>query len=136
MTMTPVEVFEKTLELVLAHDMQGYAGLWAEDGSMEFPFAIPGATRKLDGRAAIAEYLKDYTSIVDVKAFPNPIVHLTADPEVIVVEFAAEGVSLSSERPHRMPYVGIIRMRHGEIMEYRDYWNHAVDGGALAGFTQ
>lgn len=133
--MTPREVFDRAVRLLLAHDMAGFAGLWAVDGTMEFPFAVPGGVRRLEGRAAVADYLSDYTSIVDVRTVPAPVVHTTGDPEVIVAEFAAEGVAVATGEPYRMPYVAVIRVRDGEIVEYRDHWNLAVAGHAFAGFA-
>ena len=40
--MTPQELVGRALELLLAQDMAEFAGLWAEDGVLEFPFAAPG----------------------------------------------------------------------------------------------
>ncbi|MEQ3553920.1 nuclear transport factor 2 family protein [Pseudonocardia nematodicida] len=133
--MTPHEVFDRAIALLLDHDMVGFAGLWAVDGTMEFPFAAPGGVRRLDGRAAVANYLRDYTSLVDVRSVPESVVHTTGDPEVIIAEFAAEGVAVATGQPYRMPYVAVIRVRDGEIVSYRDYWNLAVAGDAFTGFA-
>ncbi|MHA6617871.1 hypothetical protein [Pseudonocardia sp. DLS-67] len=46
--MTAPDVVDRALELLLAHDMAGFAGLWAADGTMEFPFAPDGYPRRLD----------------------------------------------------------------------------------------
>src|SRR5688500_4636457 len=85
--MTTLDVVDRAMELLLAHDMAGFAGLWAVDGTMEFPFASEGYPQRLDGRAAVTEYLRDYTDHVDLRAITSRTAHRTVDPEVVVVEF-------------------------------------------------
>jgi uncharacterized protein len=70
--------------------------LWAVDGTMEFPFAPAGAPRQLRGRAAVAEYLRDYTDQIDVRGIVELAVHVTADPDVVVCEFTTD-VALSAK---------------------------------------
>ena len=118
-----VTVYERLKERLLAHDMQGFAGLWAEDGTMEFPFAPPGWPRRLEGREAVREYVRDYTDHIDLRAVAQETVHLTADPAVLIVELTMEAVAVPSGRPQRIDYVAVITVREGEIASYRDYWN-------------
>ncbi|MCO1580045.1 nuclear transport factor 2 family protein [Crossiella sp. SN42] len=130
---TPRQVFEHALELLLAKDMDGFAGLWAEQGVLEFPFAAPGAPTRLAGRAAVHEYVRDYPSILDIRSFPAVRVHETADPEVLVAEFEAEGVVVRSGRPYRLRYAAVLTIRDGEIHTYRDYWSPAAVAELLDG---
>ena len=53
--MKPQELVSHALELLLAQDMAAFAGLWAEDGVLEFPFAAPGYPAMVEGRAAVTE---------------------------------------------------------------------------------
>ena len=57
--MTPRELVSHAMELLLAQDMAAFAGLWAEDGVLEFPFAAPGYPTLIQGRAAVTEYMRD-----------------------------------------------------------------------------
>ncbi|MFF7651395.1 nuclear transport factor 2 family protein [Streptomyces sp. NPDC007983] len=118
-----VRVYERARELLLAHDMQGFADLWAEDGTMEFPFAPPGWPRRLEGREAVREYVRDYTDHIDLRAVVHEAVHRTADPGVLIVEFTVDAVAVATGRAHRIDYVAVITVRDGEIVSYRDYWN-------------
>jgi len=118
-----VTVYERARELLLAHDMRGFADLWAEDGTMEFPFAPPGWPRRLEGREAVREYVRDYTDHIDLRAVVHETVHRTADPGVLIVEFAVDAVAVPTGRPLRIDYVAVITVRDGEIASYRDYWN-------------
>lgn len=131
--MEPLRVVDRAFELLLAHDMAGFAGLWAFDGVMEFPFAPPGYPRRLTGRTAVAEYLHDYTDRVDLRAVTDKTVHQTLDAEVVVVEFAVDGVVVQTGRPYRPSYVTVITVRDGAIVHYRDYWNPLAIADAFGG---
>jgi uncharacterized protein len=131
-----LDVVDRAIDLLLAHDMAGFAGLWAVDGTMEFPFAPDGYPQRLDGRAAVTEYLRDYTDHVDVRAIPRRTVHRTLDPDVVVVEFEADGTAVRTGRPYRMRYISVITVREGEIAAYRDYWSPLAAAEALGGADQ
>jgi ketosteroid isomerase-like protein len=131
--MTTLEVVDRAMDLLLAHDMAGFARLWAVDGTIEFPFAPAGYPQRLEGRAAIAEYLRDYTDHVDLRAITSRTVHQTVDPDVVVVEFEVDGTAVRTGRPYRMRYISVITVRHGEITGYRDYWSPVAAAEALGG---
>ena len=124
--MTPRELFDRALDLLLAKDMSGFADLWATDGTMEFPFAPPGWPARLDGREAVREYLRGYTDVFDIKTFAEKTVHETTDPEVIVVEMEVEGVLVRTGESYRNRYISVIMVRDGHIAGYRDYWSPAA----------
>jgi uncharacterized protein len=128
---TAAEVFDRAKELLLAHDMLGFADLWAVDGTMEFPFAPPGRPSRLEGREAVRAYLRDYTDLADVRAVTHDVRHRTEDPDTLIVEWAVEGVAVRTGRPYRLAYVAVITVRNGEITVYRDYWNPLAAGHAL-----
>ncbi|GAB3835641.1 nuclear transport factor 2 family protein [Kribbella italica] len=132
--MAPRELFDQALSLLLAKDMSGFADLWAADGTMEFPFAPPGWPTRLDGREAVREYLSGYTGIFDVKSVTELTVHETTDPEVIVVEFAVEGLMVRTGEPYGNRYVCVLTVRDGQIVGYRDYWS-AASANDEADFT-
>ena len=116
---------------MLAEDMDGFADLWAEEGTMEFPFAAPGSPGRLDGREEVRRYLAGFPQMVDYREFPSVAVHRTLDPEVIVVEFGAEGRIVSSGKPFQMRYVAVITAREGRILSYRDYWSPIMAAAAM-----
>lgn len=130
---SPLELVEHALELLLAHDMAGFAGLWAADGVMEFPFAAEGSPRRLEGRPAVTEYLLPYADHVDLRAITSKIVHQTLDPEVVIVEFSVDGVAVRTGGPYRVSYVAVIRVRNGQIVTFRDYWSPIAAAAAFGG---
>ena len=131
MSGTPEEVFRHGLELLLAKDMDGFADLWTEDGTMEFPFAAAGSPERLDGREEVRRYLAHFPQMVDYREFPSVTVHRTLDPEVIVVEFGAGGRIVSTGEPFEMRYVAVITARRGRIVSYRDYWSPIMAAAAM-----
>ncbi|GAA2809464.1 nuclear transport factor 2 family protein [Crossiella cryophila] len=130
---TARQTFEHGLELLLAKDMAAFVQLWAPAGIMEFPFAAPGAPRRIEGRDAVWEYLRDYPEILDIREFPSVLVHETTDPEVLVVELEAAGFVVASGAPYRIGYVAVLTIRDGEIHTYRDYWSPTALAGLLDG---
>ncbi|MBD3007381.1 nuclear transport factor 2 family protein [Streptomyces sp. 5-10] len=131
-----VKVFERAKELLLDHDMMGFADLWAVDGTMEFPFAPPGRPRLLEGREAVREYVRDYPDHIDLRAVAHEVVHLTEDPDVLIVEFSMDAVAVGTGRPIRPGYVAVITVRDGEIASYRDYWNPLMLDGISFGVEE
>ncbi|MGY0501081.1 nuclear transport factor 2 family protein [Nocardia sp. FBN12] len=131
--MTPLELVDRALDLLLAKDMAGFAGLWSADGVLEFPFAAPGYPDRVSGRTAIAQYLRDYPSILDVREIPERRVHQTVDPAVVIAEFDATGVVVATDSPYRMRYIAVITVHDNEIHCYRDYWSPLAAAEAMGG---
>lgn len=131
--MTPSELVDRALALLLAKDMAGFAGLWTESGVLEFPFAPPDYPARLDGRAAIAEYLRGYPDIVDMREITEKTVHRSTDPEVVIVEFAAAGRIVATGAPYRMRYIAVITVRDNAIQHYRDYWSPLAAAEMIGG---
>ncbi|MEV6713430.1 nuclear transport factor 2 family protein [Lentzea sp. NPDC051208] len=118
-----MDLIPRALQLLLDKDMIGFAGLWAEDGVAEFPFAPPGWPTRLEGRAAVEDYVRDYPKMLDIRSFPRQVVHQSTDPDVVIAEFEAEGVVVATGKPYRASYIVVVTTRDGEIVSYRDYWN-------------
>jgi ketosteroid isomerase-like protein len=54
----------------------------------------------------------------------NITVHETTDPEVIVAEFEYQGTIADTGEPFAQPAIFVLRVRNGEIVESRDYFDH------------
>jgi ketosteroid isomerase-like protein len=71
--------------------------------------------------------------ILDIQG-ADATIHELADPEVVAVEFEAYGTVIPTGERFRFPSsIGVIRVRDGYIVSYRDYPN--VIGGAAAAGT-
>ena len=54
----------------------------------------------------------------------NVTIHQTTDPEVIVAEFEYQGTADGSGEPVAVPGVFVLRVRDGQIVSSRDYFDH------------
>ncbi|MET9414411.1 nuclear transport factor 2 family protein [Streptomyces klenkii] len=120
---SPPELYRHSLRLLLDKDIPAWVGLWAEHGVMEFPFAPPGRPDRLDGRAAIAAYMRDYPDHIDLHDFPDLRIHETTDPATIVVEMRGVGRVVKTGDPFDMTYIAVVTVEDGRFTSYRDYWN-------------
>lgn len=134
--MHPSEMVDRALDLLLAQDMNGFAGLWAADGVIEFPFAAPGYPERVVGREAIADYMRGYPDMLQIKDFTHKVVHQTLDPEVVIAEFEAAGVVVGTGSAYRMRYIAVITVHDNQIQSYRDYWSPLAAAEAMGGTEQ
>ena len=100
-----------------------FIDMMAEDFVMEFPFARPGMQTRIEGRTAVLTYLVSVGQGISVDSISHVVVHDTADPEVVIVEFEGHGHSLKTDEPYDQRYISVIRTRGGKIVHYKDYWN-------------
>jgi ketosteroid isomerase-like protein len=120
---SPADVYRHSLRLLLDKNIPAWVGLWAEDGTMEFPFAPQGWPERLAGKEAIAAYMRDYPDHIDLHDFPDLRIHQTTDPETIVVEMRGVGRLVETGAPFDMTYIAVVTIKDGRFTSYRDYWN-------------
>jgi len=120
---SPADLYRHSLRLLLDKNIPGWIGLWAENGVMEFPFAPGGWPERLEGREAIAAYMRHYPDHIDLKDFPDLRIHETTDPETIVVEMRGVGRLVETDSPFDMTYIAVVTIQDGHFTSYRDYWN-------------
>jgi uncharacterized protein len=120
---SPADLYRHSLRLLLDKNIPAWVALWAEDGVMEFPFAPDGRPRRLEGREAIAGYMRPYPDHIDLRDFPDLLIHQTTDPRTIVVEMRGVGRLVETGSPFDMRYIAVVTVRDGRITSYRDYWN-------------
>ena len=127
-----MDLFRHGLRLLLDKDIDAWTGLWSRDGVMEFPFAPPGWPARLEGREAVAAYMRHYPDHVDLRDFPELRIHQTTAPETIVAEMRATGRPVRTGGPFDMTYIAVVTVRDGLIVSYRYYWNPlgALEPGA------
>ncbi|ALE85704.1 nuclear transport factor 2 family protein [Pseudonocardia sp. HH130629-09] len=114
---------DAVLDRVLAHDMAGFAALWAPDGTMTFPFVAPGSPRALAGRDAVAAYVAGYNELLLPAAVTDEVRHTTGDPDTLVVEFAVRGTVVATGTDYTLRYVAVVTVGPDGITGYRDHWS-------------
>jgi ketosteroid isomerase-like protein len=128
-----VELFRNSLDTFLAKDMKGWSLLCADDVVAEFPFAPQGSPRRLEGREALYEYLRNYPSVINVRSLPSVRIYPTDDPNAAIAEWSASGEVLTNGNAYEMSYATFVIFREGLIVTYREYWNPLVFTEAMAG---
>lgn len=128
MKKTPKEIWEIQHNLVLNFDVDQHAELFAEDGVWEFPKVTQGSKVKLEGRDAIREWvIANAKSAREtgqrVLGYDEIVIHETADPNVIVVEYDLHGEVTHTGEKFRRSYVQVLRVRDGKIQSLRDFFN-------------
>jgi uncharacterized protein YbjT (DUF2867 family)/ketosteroid isomerase-like protein len=123
---SPADLYRHGLRLLLDKDIDGWVALSDENVVFEFPFAPEGAPKRLEGRAALADYMRGYTDHIDLHDFPYVEIHRTEDPETVVAEMRGVGLAAASGAPLDSSYIAVVTVRNGRITRYRDYWNPLV----------
>jgi uncharacterized protein len=118
-------LFRHGLDSLIAKDVSGWVDMWAEDGTMEFPFA-PATYPRLEGRKSIADYMSAFPTKVEISEFPYVRFHHSSDGKTLVVEFSCIGRSLETGKQYNQSYVGVMDIRDGRITAYKDYFNPLV----------
>ncbi|MFH8402199.1 nuclear transport factor 2 family protein [Streptomyces anulatus] len=119
----PVDLYRHGLRLLLDKDIPAWVDLWDENGILEFPFAPEGWPKRLEGKAAVAEYMRSYPDRIDLHDFPYVEIHRSTAPQTIVVEMRGVGRLAATDSPFDMSYIAVVTVRNGLITRYRDYWN-------------
>src|SRR5262245_24378691 len=123
MSRTPREVFLALVHGVAEGRWEDLPSLYAEQTDVVHPFD-PHRAPPLKTRDELREHFRPSGDAVpDLIRHPADIViHETTDPEVIVAEFAYQGTAAG--RPFTLPGIFVLRVRNGEIIESRDYFDH------------
>jgi uncharacterized protein len=132
-TGSAVQLLKHSLDTFLAKDIKGWAELCDENVVVEFPFAPDAASKKLIGRKAIYEYLKNYPSVIDVQRTPTMKINATDDPNMAIAEWSVSGRVISNNNPYDMSYATFVTFKNGLIVNYREYWNPMVFMAAMSG---
>jgi uncharacterized protein len=132
-TRTARETVDGFLAATTGADPGALADFYAPQVVIEMPFAPAGlyparteTTREeLRTRFRAGAAVRAYESLGDVR------VHETADPELIVAEYALTGRLLATGEPFTLPFVMFLTVRDGHIAHTRDYSDPLAGAKAL-----
>lgn len=122
MGLSPRDVFLRLIHGVSEARLDELPGLYAEATDIRHPMATPPVP-PLSSRAELETHFTGPPDMEPPTWTRRPVdvtVHETADPEVIVGEFAYE-VTHADASVVKVPCVFVMRVRNGEIVESRDY---------------
>ena len=133
-----VEGFPAMLRRVLGDrlkpDAETFPDMFAEDGVLEYPYAPPGLSTPIAGRAAIVANFQRLRKLLRIDGVADVAEIEVSDPNTVVLEFSGRGEGVITNEAYDQRYISVIRMRDGNIVHYKDYWNpiallRAVKGG-------
>lgn len=119
---SPREVFLRLVHGVADGEFDELPDLYGEVTDVRHPMATPEA-EPLTSRRALQEHFTvppEARDSLPKRRVVDVVVHETADPEVIIAEFAYE-FTLPDASPAKVPCVFVMRVRDGRIIESRDY---------------
>jgi uncharacterized protein len=131
--MTPSEMFDRMRAQWLANRPTYEADLLADDVVIETPFAAPGRPTRTEGKQRVLEYTQGSRAVFPVRFDDcrNVVVHETADPEVIVVEYELVGTHTTTGATASAPFIGVLRTRDGKLAHWREYQHTLAIAQAL-----
>jgi ketosteroid isomerase-like protein len=105
----------------------------ADDVVVEEPFAPPGRPRRFQGREEFLAFAKAGRAALPVRfeECRNVVIHETTDPEVIVVEYELVGTVTTTQHRASAAFIGVLRVRNGQIVHWREYQNVLAIAHAL-----
>jgi uncharacterized protein len=122
-----VKSYSAMLRLVLGDrlkpDAETFFEMVAPDGVVEFVFAPPGMSRRLEGKEALAKHLSRVGGRINFDRMSEPVIHETSDPEVLIIEFEGFGRGVATGEPYEQRYISVIRTRGGHIVHIKEYWD-------------
>lgn len=121
---TITQIFTTFLSLMVK-DVQALMNLYAEDAVVEYPYAFD-TPRRLEGKKAIYNYLKDALAQMQDLKFTNVRIYPTTDPNVLLAEVQGEAVIAATGLSYQQEYVIRLETKNGQIAHYREYWNPKI----------
>jgi uncharacterized protein len=124
MSRSPADVFLALVNGVADNRGEELADLYAEQTHVVHPFH-PLRPPALQTRDELREHFRPTgdSSQLQRRAV-NITIHETADPEVIIAEFEYQGTVAGTGDRFALPGIFVLRVRDGEIVESRDYFDH------------
>jgi uncharacterized protein len=122
--LSPSEVFLALVNGVAEGRWEDLPGLYAEQTDVLHPFD-PLRHPALRSRDELREHFTSASAGPGpTRRVANVTIHQTTDPEVIVAEFEYQGTSGDTGEPYSVPGIFVLRVRNGEIVSSRDYFDH------------
>ena len=123
--LTPTGVFQRLVAGVCDERWEDVIQLYADRTNVSHPFAAD-PTPMLSQEELRPHFTPPPGWTSPIRRRPGNIrVHETTDPEVIVAEFEYQGENIATGEPFAIPCIFVMRVRDGQIVESRDYIDHA-----------
>jgi ketosteroid isomerase-like protein len=136
MARSPREVFLALVHGVADGRWAELPGLYAEQTHVVHPFD-PRRAPALRTRDELREHFRPTGDGPELRRRPAAItIHETTDPEVIVAEFEYQGTVAETGEEFALPGIFVMRVRDGEIVSSRDYFDHLTAARIRSGASE
>jgi uncharacterized protein len=120
----PGAVIERFLRGYTDPEGGDLASVYGPSVVVEMPFAPPGfPARTQTSGEQIGARFRAGAADRRYEKVDSVVLHETADPEVVIVEYAAHGRVLATGEPFAMSCINVMTVRDGRIVHSRDYTN-------------
>jgi ketosteroid isomerase-like protein len=128
----PRAVLERFRQAAVDQSVEELRRVYAADAVHEFPFTRPGVPSRLTGRDEIVEWIAAGWRAGPLKyeRYRTLAIHDTTEPNTIVVEQEAVGVSATTGE-FALPNIVVLTVHNGEITRLRDYVNVLAAAAAI-----
>jgi uncharacterized protein len=115
------EWLARASDSLAAGDVDGWMEIYAPDAVHEFPFAPEGAIRRLEGRDAIAAYMRQLPARIRFGSFSE--VRVREAGNEVIIEATGHHQRVADGTPMDLSYVWFITREDGRVSRFRDYMN-------------
>lgn len=131
--MTPREIFARMRQHWLSETPTFDGDLLTDDVVLETPFATPGQPTRIEGRQQVLAFTTAAQAALPVRFEDcrHVVVHETADPDVIVVEYELVGTVTTTGVTAAAPFIAVLTVRDGRIAHWREYQHTMAIAQAL-----
>ncbi|MDV6259748.1 nuclear transport factor 2 family protein [Rhodococcoides yunnanense] len=120
------------LRLVSSGRIEEWLDLFAPDAVLEFPYAPAGVPTRVQGREALMNHMTHFPDTFDVR-FVDLVFHKTADPSMVIAEFASVGHAVPTGKPYEQQCICVVYTDDdSRITRFVDFWNPLVAIEALS----
>jgi ketosteroid isomerase-like protein/uncharacterized protein YndB with AHSA1/START domain len=120
---TSIGAIHRFFELMKAKDIDGWARLWADDGTIRVCYPPQGFPDAIEGRDQIVAGFRQLFRHFGTYDYQIESIYQTADLDVVIVEWDATATLPERGTTYRGHNITVFRFRRGLIVDYHDYFD-------------
>jgi uncharacterized protein len=109
-----------------------YERIVTEDAVFEYPYADVQASRRVEGRDAVARALRDQAPAALAWQFSDVKLFQTLHQDIFFVEYTATAYSAAGEHALEQHRLARVTVRDGKIANYHELWSRAIASAPTA----
>jgi uncharacterized protein YndB with AHSA1/START domain/ketosteroid isomerase-like protein len=118
-----IRAIHQFFELMKAKDIDCWAKLWADDGTIRVCYPPQGFPDLIKGRDQIVAGLRQLFGHFGTYDYRIKATYPTTDPDVVIVEWDVSATLPDRGTTYRGSNITVFRFRKGLIVDYHDYFD-------------